>query len=126
MLSATRHGLKIRIALTLLVGFIPVALSAQGSFSDGTFNDTDWNAVAIWNSTEPAATFSAQQMTSGGNPGAYRDVKHTLPSAGNLFVAHSRNGAIYNPGTQGAISSISFSHDLIHIDQSSSIGQQVA
>jgi hypothetical protein len=79
--------------------------------SDSTFNDANWTALMIEDQT-PGLTgsFSGGQVASGGNPGSYRAVSNS-GSNGHVFVAHLFN-TLYNPATQGAITSLNFSFDV--------------
>ena len=86
---------------------------ADVSFFDGTFNDADWTAAKFIDTTAGAsATFTAAQVATGGNPGSYRntDMNFTL---GAIGVAHLSNSSTYDPTTQGAVSTIDFSYDLL-------------
>jgi hypothetical protein len=101
-------------SLLVLVGFIliPARLLADVTYSDGTFNNADWTATAIYN-TGVGYTFTDSQKTSGGNLGDFREVVHNLSfSPGSLFVAHMNNTDIDNPAVSGPISTIDFSYDL--------------
>ncbi len=92
-------------------------------FSDSTFANGDWTAVKIEDTTPgQAATFQAEQVAAGGNPGAFR--RTTLSWFGNgeelaiIQVGHIREAFVYDPATSGAIASISFAWDLIELDPS--------
>jgi hypothetical protein len=85
-------------------------------FSDGDFIDADWSAQKIFDTTTgQTATFDAHQVTTGGNPGAFRYVRHDY-CRGTMIVAHTRNDAVYSPAARGAIASISPAFDLIQIN----------
>src|SRR5438132_2855676 len=58
---------------------------ASPEFSDGTFNEADWNLVTTW--FGDPGTAGAAQATAGGNPGAYRKITN-VPGSGpsNLRV----------------------------------------
>src|ERR1700676_3121504 len=99
--------MKIRTALVsiLSAGFVllPASLLADVTYSDGTFNNADWTATAVYNTGSPAYTFTDTQKTSGGNPGDFREVVHNLSgSPGTLFVSHMNNLDIYDPAVSGA------------------------
>ena len=86
------------------------------TFFDGTFDDGDWDSFKLVDTTGfAAATFAAGQVGSGGNPDAFRQVTHTF-GPGNIGVRHLFTGGVYDPGASGAIASIDYSYDLIHID----------
>jgi PEP-CTERM motif-containing protein len=91
-------------------------------FSDTEFANADWSAL-ILQSSGPA-TFTAQQQPSGGNPGAYRELRQNFggPAAGDsITTGHQRNVALYNPATQGAISEVDFAFDLLLLDGGASL-----
>lgn len=103
----------IKYALAGLI-YLSASLTATAipvTFSDGTFNNADWTG-SITNQAGPAVSFSAQQVSAGGNPGKYRSLQQTYGGPGSIITGHVRAGDIYNPGTQGAVSSVSFSYDL--------------
>jgi hypothetical protein len=82
-------------------------------FSDGTFADVDWQLIL-----EPylgGGTQVASQQSSGGNPGDYRYITNTVngPAGSTIFGFHEKISATYDPQTQGAIDSISYSEDSI-------------
>jgi hypothetical protein len=111
-----KRGTASHLALVGLI-LIPARLLADVTYSDGTFNNADWTATAIYNTGSPAYTFTDSQQISGGNPGDFREVVHTLSgSAGSLIVAHMNTGDIYNPAVSGPISTIDFSYDLIQFN----------
>jgi hypothetical protein len=60
-------------------------------------------------------TQAASQQSSGGNPGDYRYITNTVngPAGSTIFGFHKKIGATYDPQTQGAIGSISYSEDSI-------------
>lgn len=101
-------------AAALLV--VTAAPAATVTFSDGTFAGGDWDATKIIDTTAGAtATFNATQVAAGGNPGDFRQVTH-IYDAGNIFVGHLALGATYDPSASGAIVSLDYSYDLIHIN----------
>jgi hypothetical protein len=86
---------------------------APVTFSDGTFADADWQLVI-----EPyggGGTAVASHQSSGGNPGDFRYITNTVngPAGSYFFGFHEKTTATYNPQTQGAIDSISYSEDSI-------------
>lgn len=84
-------------------------------FSDGTFADADWDSVEIGDTA--CGSFTAAQVTSGGNPDAFRRVTHSF-CLGSLDVGHLRVAAVYDPPTQGAVSTVSFAFDARHLNAS--------
>jgi hypothetical protein len=91
---------------------------------DGTFNNSDWSAALLQNAGG-TASFTAGQVPTGGNPGAYREVHHTY-GGGNITVTHTYTPVTYDPATQGAIGSIDYSWDLWQDSPSVGPGAQVA
>ena len=115
---------RVRFAAgAILLVAAPFGAFAQ-TFSDGTFRDEDWTAEKI---SGPGTTvFSVRQSPSGGNPGAYRRVTHRfrdsgeqVPTRQEILVGHLKQVAVYDPSIQGAITSISYSYDLINLPTSS-------
>jgi len=80
-------------------------------FFDGTFNNADWNSTKIID-TAGDASFSSFQVGTGGNPGQFREVNQSL-NEGRIGVSHLCSMFTYDPSTQGAITSIDVSYDLI-------------
>jgi hypothetical protein len=82
------------------------------TFTDASFADADWTATKIGDDTPgQAASFTARQEATGGNPGSFRRITHTL-RLGSIDVWHSRRGFVYNPAVQGAIENVGYSYDL--------------
>lgn len=84
---------------------------ADTMFSDGTFNNADWTGTKI---LDPGgnASFTAFQVASGGNPGSFREVTQTLHET-PIGVSHLDSAFVYDPSTQGAITSITVNYSLI-------------
>jgi hypothetical protein len=97
----------------LIIAFVNHAtLAGSVTFSDGTFNNDDWYTEIVKYSG-PMPSYSAYQATSGGNPGAYRNVQQHFGGDGDIWLGHWFDGATYNPSTQGAITTIDSSFDII-------------
>ena len=100
--------------LTVLMVLFPFGSPSQAgtvTFFDGTFNDGDWSATKVTDTTPgQGATFSAGQETSGGNPGEFRRTVMSW-AGGAIEVGHLRSGAFYDPG-DGPITTLDFSFDL--------------
>lgn len=100
------------------------AAATQITFADAEFADVDWSATKVQDTTAGAgATFSAGQVASGGNPDAYRSVTHVYDT-GTIRVAHSFEAATYDPTILGAIDTVDFAYDGIHLQPPA--GQAVA
>jgi len=108
MMTLGHRSLLIRAAILLCAAALSV--KAGVIFFDGTFNDGVWSDQEI---LDPGnnAFFSAFQVAVGGNPGAFREVNHTL-STSDIGVSHLNPAFTYDPSTQGAITSIDVSYDL--------------
>lgn len=97
---------------------------ATVTFSDGAFNDSDWQLSMLFQGGN-GGSVTGTQVTSGGNPGAYRKVVNSVnsplgstPSA--MLGFHQRLAATYDPTSQGPIGAIDFAIDFLNI---SSFGQ---
>lgn len=116
MAKVRRRAHRLALAFALAAA-VSAHARADTEFTDGTFNNSDWTSSKIVDSTSGSSgAFSVDRVASGGNPGPFRRVTHTFRidymEEGALVIAHLRAGALYDPGTQGAISSISYSYDL--------------
>jgi hypothetical protein len=113
-----RHFTVLLMLMIMSLGPPWSASSAQAvpvTLSDGTFNPVEWMMTA---ETTGGAEYSVHQEVSGGNPGAFRWMVHTLPpvSPGELTevkVTHLFQGGYYFPLLQGAINHIDYSEDSI-------------
>lgn len=106
------------LVCALLIWGIPTVASADATFSDGTFNDSDWGFSVNSNFTGNDAV--AVQILSGGNPGLYRlNTAHLVgpgsSSQSNLEQVNEQLSFQYDPSTQGAITSIDLSIDDIFL-----------
>jgi hypothetical protein len=82
------------------------------NFFDTTFNNGDWTVIKFLDTTPGAiGSFTAGQVITGGNPGSYRRIEQWGEN-GQVALAHFRDGAVYTPATQGAITSLDFSFDI--------------
>lgn len=113
--------MKTRILAALLLVPALSAQSATVTFVDATFNNSDWSASELRDTT-PANTFvfTGTQLLTGGNPGSYRQVTQASVSgigenvsivAGHVYLPGS-----FDPATDGAIASISYAMDGISIN----------
>ncbi len=106
-----------RILVSLVALLATAASSATAiTYSDGTFLDADWTGVKVVDTTASAdATFVAVQVATNGNPDAYRRVEHGY-GPGSIGIRHLRDDATYDPGALGAIATLDYSFDAIHLD----------
>lgn len=114
--SGSARRLAIPAALIAAAASIQVASAA--TYFDGIFNDADWTLSNFVNATGVGSFGAAFQMPVGGNPNEYRIIRHNLvvsnPGNGHYTGLHFKNTAIYDPGTQGAVSYIDYSEDSIN------------
>jgi len=97
------------------VGYVTPIQAIPVTFSDGVFNDADWTADII-QEEGPTPSFGVWQVTNGGNPDEYRHLQHSYGGNGSIMTAHLQKEAIYDPGSQGAISTLALSFDLYLFD----------
>lgn len=102
------------LLLSLLVlPFVPVIVSAAtANFSDGTFLDSNWSSVV--QIKDGGGTAGAAQISSGGNPGPFRQIGITLNSSSGsqnnaVYISGWMSGATFTPSLSGSIVSISYS-----------------
>jgi hypothetical protein len=81
--------------------------------ADTEFLDSDWTVTGAFNN---GARETHERRTTGGNPGAYRHMEHTVPGTASLSVTHEYVAASYDPSTAGAISGVDYTVDRIDID----------
>ncbi len=77
----------------------------------------DWSVTMITNANAAGSSFSSTAPLIGGAPGQHRLIAHNLIATGpnaTMATMHMRNGAFYNPATQGAITSIYYAEDSIN------------
>ena len=92
---------------------------AQTVPTDITLSDTEFPA-ANWTAhvaADGGSTQVAQQSATGGFPGSWRFMIHTLFPNSTIYVWHiyTGPGGSYNPGQQGTIASLDFGQDRISI-----------
>jgi len=89
---------------------VPLAAHGASTFSDGTFNPSNWGFETIGSGT---VTFG--QIAAGGNPGQYRQIDQVVNQNTGWFYSFSRYGTTmptrYEPAVSGAIASVDFSID---------------
>jgi hypothetical protein len=81
------------------------------TFSDNTFNPSDWSLTT--QTKGAGGNVTAVQQSSGGNPGAYRQVTVNVngSSDSEVYAFNLKNGAMVTPASTGAIISLSYSED---------------
>jgi len=107
------------MALIATVAAAPVR--ADVTFSDGTFNNADWQVSMLFQSYN-GGSVTGSQVAAGGNPGTYRSINTSVNplAAGtpysNVLGFNQRLGDTYDPSSQGAIGSLDFSIDFLNIN----------
>ena len=106
-----------------------VKLSITGAqtvlLSDGNFQSSDWDLTVFLNQPNAGST-TANQVTSGGNPGAFRRVNITVNGLGQdatVWGFHRNLASTYDPRVRGAIDFIDYSEDAIFLGVGSGAGQ---
>lgn len=112
------------------VGIVIAAAStnveaATYTIADGTFSNSDW--VNQFDGSFGNANSSASQFPAGGNPGQFRNIRHSIGTGGgftnraslswNFNVAQS-----YSPATEGAIEGIDYSEDSLRVSGNAQLG----
>jgi hypothetical protein len=97
------------LGIVLLLAAAGAPAGAAQTFSDSTFL-TGWTSAPM-QEVPPTATFSVTVVTNGAAPHpTYRQVNHDNYSL--ILVAHLNTLAVWNPASQGAISSIDYSYSI--------------
>ncbi len=95
-------------------------------FEDATFAPGDWTTADISSPTSAGPTHVEQQVSTGGNPGAYRSTTITLPAGvSQLAEFDEYQGATYDPATQGAIYLVDFTQDCLALPGSLGAGPTI-
>jgi hypothetical protein len=121
-LPRRRHGQMLVAALLALATGASQALS----FSQGTFNASDW-AQHTQTDTGPGVLTAAVAEGSG-NPGEYWELIYQVPATTSTSSSENRlaviyQGAAYEPGVSGALQSLDFSLDVRGLSTSFSFAQ---
>lgn len=103
-----------RRALTSLaigVLFLEGSARAVPVISDTELANSNWSAVLLGDNTVGGVTFTATQVATGGNPGAFREITHVYTGPGGFNIGHFYESASYDPAVSGALQSINISFD---------------
>ncbi len=122
MRTLQRRLVRVAAAAAVAVigcGGVLVGPTLAAIISDSAFADADWSATVLL--TTNGATDTAAQVTTGGNPGAFRFMTHTMPPAvgsgplqkTQIWVFHEYLPTSYDPAAQGAIASLDYAEDRI-------------
>jgi len=94
----------------LSISFGSHVAAATVTISDSVFDDANWTMTLLDDrSFGGIGSLTGNQVLSGGNPGSYRAV--TMSGGGGILFGDHLFSTAYNPSTQGAITSFSFSFD---------------
>ena len=100
---------------TLLVSSLPAV-----AFSDGEFDPADWSSSAMADPAQSGSTHSEDRSASGGLPGAFRHMVHTMTAGpSSLRVFNTKASAVYDPKLLGAIHAIDYSEDCDRLSATS-------
>jgi hypothetical protein len=92
--------------------FAPPDAVPSVTFADAEFDDGAWSVVDV--RVQPSQPVGAtwRQVIDAGNPGKYREM-HDQVTSGVIAMSalHINMGAVYEPGLQGAVSSLHYSED---------------
>ena len=103
------------LSLAALAGAALLAVAASPAqasvaFADGNFADADWTAFTVTAGANDS--FAAGQVAAGGNPGAYRQTTQVYYQGPGITVVHLNTANLYDPGVQGAVTSLTFDFDF--------------
>lgn len=114
--GGSAHRLQAILSVVVLGGILMMpnpGTAATFIYTDETFNNSDWDLTLITLGNVGSAT--GQQVASGGNLGAYRQVIDVVATSGDvsssIFGFHRHIASVYDPGTQGAIQSLNYDED---------------
>jgi len=112
---------------SLLICLLCKAAQAQ-TYSDSTFNTSNWTCNVLFPISTTGATATCSPNIIDGKLQPSRQTIHNWPTSGisqtQIFVAHLEINSFYDPATQGAIGSLSYSYDARHYNPPA--GQAVA
>lgn len=113
--------MRIASSCLFLIAGIPSLFANVIVFSDGDFQ-SGWSSTTITDqNTTGTTTYVTTNPSTGGNPNFFRQETHTAvqasgaPTLAALHFGNLNSAAQYNPSVQGAITSVSFSYDLLYI-----------
>lgn len=81
-------------------------------FADTEFPVADWEVTGAAQPQQNGPTFTADQASEGGNPGAHRRVVYQMtPAPSSLRLVHLQRSSTYSPPSQGAVYTVTFELD---------------
>lgn len=93
---------------------LAVSATEPRVFVDGDFPLGNWVASTESKEGAPSITHSEERITSGGNPGAFRQMTVQMaPGTGGGRVFHTFQSGAYDPAAEGAIYVIDFEEDCM-------------
>ena len=104
-------GTAFVVAITALLIQAPSAGQTPVSFADNDFG-SGWMSMEV-RCDGSFCSFSAERPSSGGNPGAFRQVTESFDEL--IIVSHWNDRFTYDPRTEGAISALDYSFDLLRV-----------
>ncbi len=112
------------ILLAALLAAVSVTHAGTTRFYDGTFNNSDWEAIEFNSSGDPS-DYQSSQQASGGNPGEFMLTSTNWQGTALVARYEQQRGAVYDPKTQGAIDSITYSEDNISLPNAQATGPAI-
>ncbi len=82
---------------------------------DDFTSGSQWTETFTTTGSNPP-TKSVSNPSTGGNPGGYRRMSHTLPATSSISVLHTYTGGTYDPAASGAIRYIHYYEDRIQFN----------
>jgi hypothetical protein len=123
--TATVHGDFNGTPVTVDSWFGQLAVSSTPAvlFLDSEFLPADWSVATISEPSSNGPTHNEEQVTSGGNPGAYRKIAITMPAGrSRLYLFHAFAAATYDPASQGSVFLVDFTQDCLALPGSLGVG----
>lgn len=81
-------------------------------FADAEFPVADWDVTGAAQPLQNGPTFTVDQASDGGNPGAHRRVVYQMtPAPSSLRLVHLQRSSTYSPQSQGAVYTVTFELD---------------
>jgi hypothetical protein len=100
---------------------VALLVSSQAAvlIEDGDFQVTGWSVSAIADPAQNGPTHSEDRSASGGLPGAFRHMVHTLTAGpSSLRVFNTQASLSYDPQAQGAVHAIDYREDCNRLSAS--------
>jgi hypothetical protein len=106
------------------LGHLAVSVTEGLVFEDGEFPLANWLASTETQEDAPSVVHSEERITSGGNPGAWRQMMVQMaPAGGGGRVFHTWQSAAYDPASEGPIYVIDFGEDCVMMQQGITISR---